>query len=63
MSLILSRIKPVLIDSSGVFKYIQIRVKLTTKTQTLDEQTVIRGGIACTYHPDILEKFQYEELD
>ena len=50
------------LDADGVFKYIQIQ--LTPKGNNPDNQnvTLVRGYLECSYHADILDKFQREEL-
>lgn len=51
----LDRIESVLIDGTGVFKYIQIRVYSLQEPK--QEKIIIRGFLDCEYHADILQKF------
>ena len=54
-------IKTVDIDRDGVFKYIQICVKPRVENNPCDtEVVVVRGFLGCTYHADILTKFEQE---
>ena len=56
----LDKFQSVLLDSTGVFKYIQIRVYSFQEPK--QEKVVIRGWRDCDYHADILKKFNQEEL-
>ena len=56
-------IKTVDIDQDGVFKYIQIVIKPRIDNNPSDTTvTIVRGYMDCTYHADILAKFEKEEL-
>ena len=44
-------------DPSGVFKYIQINFKDGDQ-----EKVLVRGYASCSYHADVLAKFENEEL-
>lgn len=56
-------IKPVIIDSDGVYKYIQIQLLPRPSLNPNGVPvTIVRGYLDCPYHADILAKFNYEEL-
>ena len=59
-------IKPVSIDSEGVFKYIQILIEPAepNNPKTGDQSyLIVRGWKDCPFHADVLEKFQNQEMN
>ena len=58
-------IKPISIDSEGTFKYIQILIEPADpndKNTGSEKYLIVRGWQECAFHADVLEKFQYEEM-
>ena len=53
-----SEIKGAILDTEGVFKYIQIDIK---NQKTNESKVVIRGWRSSAFHADILAKFEYQE--
>ena len=51
-----SSIQQVLIDPSGIFKYIQIRI--SGNGGGSDERILIRGHAQCKYHDDIFQMYR-----
>ena len=54
-SVLASSVHEVVIDPSGIFKYIQIRV---TGNNGVGERILIRGHTHCKYHDDILQMYR-----
>ena len=55
-------IKPVVLDSNGVFKYIQILIKHKLPGPDTEDTVIIRGSVDCEYHADVLQKFDAMEF-
>lgn len=60
MTTSISHVRDVDIDSSGVFKYILLKVTIPNQEGQFEDKLIVRGYGECPYHADINDKVTEE---